>query len=413
MKKGMLALCAVAATLSVGLTGALGGSAATPGVTSKIIKIGGTFPLTGPASSYGPIPRGMTAYFSYLNSQKGKKRGINGRQVQFIYYDDAYNPAQTVQQTQRLVEQDKVFALIGGLGTEPQLAVRDYLNQKQVPQVYVSTGATTFGSDQAKHPWTVGWQPDYQAEGALYGKTIAKDNPNAKIAIIVQNDDYGNDYIAGFKAGLGGKQSQIIATRGFQVTDPSVASQLTDLKRSGADTLMIFATPAKTIQTYATLARIGWKPGNIYLNSVSATDAFMTTAVRLAGADTVNGSISVEYLKDPANPKWANDAGVQLYRKIMSQFLPDANANDGLYIYGMAKAYSFVQAVLKAGPNLTRASFMKAVLNMTDKSNPFALPGVVVQTGKKDPFPISQMKMIKFNNGTWTEVGSLVNGRGK
>ncbi len=412
MKKAMLTLCAAAAAMTVGLTGALGGSQATPGVSAKIIKIGGTFPLTGAASSYAPIPRGMAAYFSYLNAQKGHKRGINGRQVQFIYYDDAYNPAQTVQQTQRLVEQDRVFALVGGLGTEPQLAVRDYLNQKQVPQIYVSTGATTFGSDQARHPWTVGWQPDYQAEGALYGKTIAHDNPNAKIAIIVQNDDYGNDYIAGFKAGLGHKQDQIVSTRGFQVTDPSVASQLTDLKRSGADTLMIFATPAKTIQTYATLARIGWKP-DIYVNSVSATDAFMTTAVKLAGADTVNGSISVEYLKDPANPKWASDAGMQLYRKIMAQFLPDANANDGLYLYGMAKAYSFAQAVVKTGSNLTRANFMNAVLNMTDKTNPFALPGVVIKTGKKDAFPISQMKMIKFNNGTWTETGSLVNGRGK
>ena len=258
MRKPLLLALAAAAAL-VALPVALGGSQAVPGVTARTITIGGTFPLTGAASSYAPIPRGMAAYFSHVNQRKGpdKKRGVGGRQIAFNYLDDAYNPAQTVQQTRKLVEDLNVFALVGGLGTEPQLAVRDYLNDKKVPQLYVSTGATTWGADQAKHPWTVGWQPDYQAEGAIYGKFIRANQPNAKIAILVQNDDYGNDYIAGFRAGLGNKASQIVETRGFQVTDPAVTSQLTDLRRSGADTLAIFATPAKTIQTYATLARLG------------------------------------------------------------------------------------------------------------------------------------------------------------
>ena len=415
MKKVLLLALTVLAAALVVLPGALGGAQATPGVTAKSIKIGGTFPLTGAASSYAPIPRGMAAYFSYVNSRRGpdRKRGVSGRQIFFTFYDDAFNPVQTVQQTRRLVEENTVFALVGGLGTEPQLAVRDYLNQKKVPQLYVSTGATTWGFDQKKYPWTIGWQPDYQAEAAIYGRHIARNEPNAKIAIIFQNDDYGKDYIAGLEAGLGAKKNQIVAARGFQITDPAVTSQLVDLRRSGADTLMIFATPAKTIQTYATLPRIGWKPENVYVNSVSATDAFMTTAVRLAGAPTVNGSISIEHLKDPANSQWDNDAGMRLYRQIMAKYLPEANAKDGLYLYGMAKAYTFVQALYRTGKNLTRPNLMKAVLNYNEKTNPFALPGVVTKTGRNDAFPISQMRMIRFNDGSWRAIGPLVNGRGK
>jgi ABC-type branched-subunit amino acid transport system substrate-binding protein len=406
----LLAFCAAAVAL---VPVALGGSQATPGVSAKIISIGGTFPLTGAASSYAPIPRGMAAYFSYLNSTKTKgKRGVNGRQVLFTYYDDAYNPQQTLQQTQRLVEQNKVFALVGGLGTEPQLAVREYLNSKKVPQLYVSTGATTWGADQKKYHWTLGWQPDYQAEAAIYGRQIAKSG-SGEVGVLYQNDDYGKDYIAGLEAGLGAKKSMIVATRGFNVTDPAVTSQLVDLRRAGTKTLAIFATPAKTIQAYATIARLGWKPENIYLNSVSATDTFMTTAVRLAGAATVNGSISVQYLKDPAAPEWNNDKGMKLYRTIMGKFLPEANPNDGLYLYGMAKAYTFTKLVESLGSNLTRDALMNKALNWTDKTNPFALPGVVTSTSGRDAFPISQQRLIQFKDGTWTAIGPLQNGRGK
>jgi branched-chain amino acid transport system substrate-binding protein len=412
MRKAVLALAAGAA-LAVGLPGALGSEQATPGVTARLITIGGTFPLSGAASSYAPIPRGMAAYFAYRNATKGPdgKRGAGGRQIKFIFYDDAFNPVQTVQQTRRLVENDKVFALVGGLGTEPQLAVREYLNGQKVPQTLVSTGATTWGADQKRFRWTIGWQPDYQGEAAIYGRHIARNEPNARIAIIYQNDDYGKDYIAGLENGLGSKKNQIVASRGFQITDPAVTSQVADLRRSGANTLMIFATPAKTIQTYATAARLGWKPENIYLNSVSATDAFMGAAVRSAGADAVNGSISVEYLKDPANPQWNNDRGMRLYRQIMAKYLPDANANDGLHLYGMAKAYTFLQALSRAGKNPTRESLLRALLNMNDRTNPFLLPGVVTKTGPNDAFPISQQRLIRFNNGSWRAIGPLVNGR--
>src|SRR6266516_2837062 len=266
------ALALIAAVVSLGALAAT--SADSTGVTKTSITIGGTFPLSGPASSYAPIPVGMKAYFSYANARRGSdhKRGVYGRQIIWKYYDDAFNPANTVQLTRKLVEQDKVFALVGGLGTEPQLAVRDYLNQSKVPQVFVATGATTWGLEFGRFPWSIGWQPDYQAEGALYGKYIVANQKSAKIAVIYQNDDYGRDYVTGLRAGLGSQESKIVSSQGFEVTAPSVASQVAALKASGADTLIILATPAKTIQTYATAAKLGWKPEHIYVNSVSATD---------------------------------------------------------------------------------------------------------------------------------------------
>ena len=415
MKKVVLALGVVAIAAAVLLPGAMGGRAATPGVTAKTVLIGGTFPFSGPASSYAPIPVGMKAYFSYVNATRTNgKRGVLGRQILFDAEDDGYNPALTIQKTKELVEQKHVFALVGGLGTEPQESVTAYANQQKVPQIYVSTGATEWGArdKHASHPWTIGWQPDYQSEAAIYGRYIAKNLPNAKIGIIYQNDSYGQDYINGLLSGLGSHRDQIVSQQGFQVSATSLTNQVIALRRAGVDTLMIFGTPSPTIITYITMAAIGWKPTNIFLNSVSATDYFMGIAVAKAGAAEVNGSISTYYTKDPANPSWNNDKGMKLYKAIMAKYAPsNARVTDGLYLYGMAKAYTFVQALKAAGPNPTRASLMKAVLNMNDKSNPFLLPGVVTKTGASDYFPISQQQLIRFNNGTWNPMGQLTDTR--
>jgi branched-chain amino acid transport system substrate-binding protein len=388
--------------------------AATPGVTARTITIGGTFPLTGPASSYAPIAQSMKAYFSYVNARRGpdKKRGVYGRQIVFKVYDDAYNPANSVQLNRRLVQEDKVFAVVGSLGTEPVEAARPYLNSARVPQVLVSTGASQFGLDYKRYPWTIGWQPDYIAEGRLYGLDISRNKPNAKIAILYQADSYGRDYVNGFKSALGTAKvrSQVVAEQAFDVLGGGTPqSQLVRLRASGANTLMIFVTPTPTVQTYAIIRALGWKP-EIYVNSVSATDTFMGAAVARSSADTVNGSISAAYLKDPANANWNNDATVKQYKALMAKYNPSGRITDGLNFYGFAKAHTFVRALYKAGPNPTRASLMRALLSFNETS-PFALPGIRLKTGPTDHFLISQQQMQIFNNGTWRLSGRLVDGR--
>jgi branched-chain amino acid transport system substrate-binding protein len=389
--------------------------AADPGITATSIKIGGTFPLTGAASSYAPIPQSMKAYFSYINARKGPdgKRGIYGRQVIFNYYDDGYNPANSVQLQRKLVQEDKVFAIVGTLGTEVNQAVQPFLNASKVPHVLVSTGASEFGKDYKKYPWTIGWQPDYVAEGRLYGTDIRNNKPNAKIAILYQNDSYGRDYVNGFKSALGTAKvkSQIIAEQAYELVGGTTpASQLARLKASGADTLMIFVTPTPTIQTYGILRAIAWSPPTIYLNSVSATDYFMGLALRSSNADLVNGSISAQYLKDPASPAWRNDATVKQYLSLMAKYNPRGSVNDGLNFYGFAKADTFVRAMYKAGKNPTRAGLMRALLAFNEAS-PYLLPGARLKTSATDHFMISHQRLMRFNNGVWAAAGPLVDGR--
>jgi branched-chain amino acid transport system substrate-binding protein len=402
------------AALALTVPGALGGAAQTPGVTAKSITIGGTFPLTGPAAAYAPIPLGMKAYFSYINARRGPdgKRGVMGRQIVWKYYDDAYNPANTVQLTRRLVEEDKVFATVGQLGTEHNLAVRSYLNQAKVPQTLVSTGASYWGTQYKEFPWTIGWQPDYIAEGRIYGLHIKQNFNGKKIGVLYQNDDYGKDYLYGLRSALGKKyaDSNIVAQEAYEVTATSVASQMTRIKASGATIFVILATPTSTIRAYATGKALGFNPEQIYLNSVSATAAFLNIAVGAAGAPYVNGSLSTAYLKDPASPVWDNDAAMKLYRQIMAKYAPSANASNGLYFYGVAKAEAFVQALYKAGKNPTRAGLMAAMLNY-NTTNKFALPGVKEKTSKSDHWIISQQQLIRYTNPDWKLQGKLIEGR--
>ena len=408
MRRVMLIAIALVATIATTASTAT----AENGVTPKTITIGGTFPLTGPASGYAPIPGGMRAYFSYINARRGAdgKRGVGGRQIVFKFYDDGYNPANTVQLTRKLVEDDKVFAIVGQLGTAVGLSVRPYLNQMKVPQIFNASGASQFGTGGAEFPWTIGWQPDYVAEGNLYGQNIAKYQPNEKIGVLYQNDDYGKDYLAGLKAGLGAAAANIASEQAYEVTTPSVASQVAKLKASGATVLVILATPKFTIQSYAIAKALGWKPAKIYVNNVSATDIFMTTATKVAGAEIVNGSISIAYAKDPANPKWNADPGMVLYNKVMSKYAPGANPKDALNLYGFGVAEAFVQVLARAGSNPTRASLMKAVLSM-NSSNQFLLPGITQKTGPGDRFVLSQLRLQRYTDGTWTIIGPIVDGR--
>jgi branched-chain amino acid transport system substrate-binding protein len=411
MKKLVLALVIVGAVSAFGLSGAFATPASTPGVTATSVLIGGTFPLSGPASSYAPIARGMAAYFSYINVRKGKdgKRGVYGRRVNFKYLDDAYNPANTVQLTRQEVEQDHVFAMVGGLGTEPQLAVRSYLNSAKVPQLYVSTGATTWGRDYKQYPWTIGWQPDYQAEGKAYGQYINSKKKNAKVAILFQNDDYGKDYITGFKQGIK-KQSRIVGSEGYEVTTPSVASQVAKLKATGADTFVILATPKFTIQALVIAYKLGWKP-TLIVNSVGAAAYYLAIAAHSAGsADAVNGVITDNYILDPADPSEQSLPGMKLYLRVMSKYGPSgANVSDINYLYGMAKAHTFITTLYQAGKNPTRASLMKAAIHLNE-TNPFVLPKVKVKTTTKLRYPICKMRLYRYGGDHYSQISGLLKG---
>jgi branched-chain amino acid transport system substrate-binding protein len=413
MKKTLLLIVVALAVAAVVGTTAGARSTATPGVTKTSILLEGTFPLSGPASGYAPIPVGMNAYFSYVNAHGG----VNGRKIRWHYEDDGYNPANTVQITHKFVEQDHAFALVGGLGTEPQLAVRQYLNDNKVPQLFVSTGATTFDRDYAQYPWTIGWQPDYEAEGAIYGKYIAKNMPSAKIGVLYQNDDYGSDYLRGFKAGLRSHQSQIVTSQPYDLsatTPPAV--QMAKIKGSGADTLVLFATPTPTIQAYVIGTKLGYKPANVFTNSVSATDPFLTIAEK-SGSNIVEGSFSVNYELDPSNPIYNKRPGMKLYRSIMKKYAPKANANDPLNLYGVAKAWNTVQLLQRAGKNPTRASLMAAARKMTftpgkKNANPFLLPGVSTFTKGSFQYPVSQVVVTRYVNHVFQPQGNLLAGRG-
>jgi len=415
MKKRFALLLATAVVAATACVTALAGSQGQPGVSYHRILIGGTFPLSGPAGYYAPIPVGMKVYFQYLNSHKGSdgKVGVHGRRVDWVYYDDGYSPPNTVQQTHRLVEENHVFALFGGLGTEPQQAVEQYLNQMKVPQVFVSTGATEFGTGYKTDPWTIGWQPDYVAEGAIYGKYAAANWPTKKIGVIYQNDDYGKDYLTGFRQGLGSKTSNIVTTQPFAVTDASVASQVVQLRASGAQVVAIFGTPSPTIKTFATMKALKYKPEETILNSVSATDTIMKLSLANADAATLDGTISTTYLMDPQAPQYANNKFMKLYKAQMAKYSPQSNANNGLFFYGFAKAWDVARVLSLSGKHPTRARLMSVVRHM-NWTNPGTLKGIKEKTTPGDPFPISQLRLIRFNasTGLWTEFGSLINGRG-
>jgi branched-chain amino acid transport system substrate-binding protein len=413
---GLLAL-----GLSVGLPGAYArvdsGAAqeATPGVTNRAITIGGTFPFSGPVSSYAPIARGMETYFRFVNARKGPdgKRGVYGRQIIFKTYDDGYNPARTVQLTNQLVLQDKVFAIYGTLGTEPNLAIRPMLNQRKIPQLNIATGASYWGSQYKQFPWTMGWQTDYVAEGRVYARWILQHRSSAKIAIFYQNDDYGKDYLRGVKQGLGTRQSMIVSEKSYEVTDASYAAQIAQQRASGADTWILLTTAGTpTVRALATGRAVGYRPEQIIINSVAATDQVMAAAARQTGPDYVNGAVSTGYLKNNTNPKYKNDPAIRSFRRIMAKYGPEGGVDirNTFYYYGVANAYDFVRTLYAAGKNLTRSSLIAAA-QRKNWVNPYTLVGVRTKTSKTDHFPLDQGKVVRYNNGSWTEISPLYKGR--
>jgi ABC-type branched-subunit amino acid transport system substrate-binding protein len=371
-----------------------GGSASDVGVTANSILIGATVPLSGPAAAYGTIAKASDAYFHYVNDQGG----VNGRQITYKYLDDAYNPAQTVPLTKQLVEQDQVFLTFGGLGTQDQTSVRDYMNGKKVPQVIVATGATTFAAEYEKYPYTYGWQPVYQGESLIYAQYVQQNTPNAKIGVIYQNDDYGQDYLDGLTKGLGNKAAEMIVDKeSNDVGAPDLSSQILKLKNSGADTLFVFETPSPAIKAIVSAYQSGWHP-TIYLNSVSSPVPYVQAAQKAAGDDAaVNGIITVVYLKDSVDPAQANDPGIQLYKQVMGKYYPDGKIEDGFNIYGMATAWTLVDVLKKAGPNLTRQAVLDQMNQLSETDNPFLYPGITVKNTANDHYSITQEYLAKYS----------------
>ncbi len=405
-RKLALTCLALSAALAIGVTAALAGTTAAdadPGVTSASILLGGTAPLSGPASAYASVARGADAYFKYVNA----KGGVLGRAITYKYVDDAYNPAQSVQVTRQLVEQDKVFAVFNSLGTEQNLAVRDYLNAGKVPQLFVASGATTWGRDFAQYPYTSGFQPSYQAEGWVYGKYLARTAAGAKIAVIFQNDDYGKDLLAGLKRGIQRSKAKVIAAQPYEVTAADVSSQIAKLKSSGADTLAIFATPKFAIQSFVIANKLGWKPQRVINNAVSSASNIMLLASEGGSNKLVDNSISIAFLKDPTDPSWKSDAAIKLYLQIMKKYAPGANVNDVYHVYGMAAAWTTVEVLRQAGKNLTRAGLLQAVDNLNATGNPFLLPGIALKTSGKDHYPIEQVLLERWQKGAWASFGGL------
>ncbi len=401
-RRRLTLLAACAAALVVALPVALAGSSADPGISSTTILIGGTSPLTGPAASYASVARGAKAYFDYVNAAGG----VAKRKIEYRIVDDAYNPAQTVQQVRRLVEQDKVFTVFNTLGTEANLAVRDYLNQLQVPQLFVASGATTWGRDAAKYPWTIGFQPSYAAEGFVYGQYVARNMKRARIAVLFQNDDYGKDLLGSLKRGLGRSGSKVVAAQPYEVSSPDVGSQIAKLKASGANVLAIFATPTFAIQAYVFANRLGWKP-KVIVNGVSGTSNIMLLASEGGKNKAVEGSITSTILKDPTDPRWKKDAGMKLYRTILGKYAKGANPNDTYHVYGMAVGYETVALLRRLGSSPTRAGLVKAARSLSDPKNPFLLPGIAVKTGAGDNFPVQQGQLQRWTKGRFVPFGDL------
>ena len=386
----------------VALPAALAGASADPGVSSSTILLGGTSPLTGPAAQYASVARGAKAYFDSVNA----KGGVAKRKIEYEIVDDAYNPAQSIQATRQLVEQEGVFAVFNSLGTDQNLAVRDYLNQRKVPQLFVASGATTWGTDATTYPWTIGFQPSYQAEGLIYGRYVARTMKRAKIGVLFQNDDYGKDLLLGLKRGLAGSGSKVTAAVPYEVTAADVGSQVARLKAAGVNVFAIFATPKFAIQSYVYANRLRWRPA-IINNTVSAATNVMLLASEGGNNKAVEGTITLNFLKDPTNPLYRNDPAMKQYRAIMARYAKGANANDVYHVYGMAVAYETVSLLKRVGANATRVRLMAAARSITSPSNPFVLPGIGVKTGKGDGFPIQQVQMQRWRKGKWVPFGGL------
>ena len=378
---------------------------ADPGVSAKRILIGGTVPLSGEAAAFGAVGPGAKAYFDYVNS----KGGVNGRKIEYRYYDDGYDSVQTVQLTRRLVEQDKVFAVFNSVGTANNAAIQPYLNQRRVPHLFVGDGSQA-SSQPARYPWTMGFLQSYVGEGAVYGRHLAATRKGAKIGVLYEKTPLGTDMTKGLERWIRGKGPTVVAEQGYELTDTDVSSQVAQLKSSGADTLMLFATPKFAIQGFAAAHRLGWKP-QVYVASISIEPNIMSIA-RLNAPELTKGALSVAFVKNPNDPIWRKDAAVALYRTIMKRHHPRGKPSDVYNWYGMTVAWTMVETLKRSGKTPTRTGLLRAAQNLNLAGNPFLLPGIALKTSRTRYFPLDKVYLYRFDNRQWVKSSSLLDARG-
>ncbi len=371
-----------------------------PGVSDTEIKIGGTTPYSGPASSFSAVTKTELAYFKMINDQGG----VNGRKINFIVYDDAYSPPKTVEQVRKLVESDEVLLTFNMVGTPPNSAVQKYLNQLKVPQLFAGSGADRF-QDPTNYPWTLGFNPSYRTEGRIYGQYILANHPNAKIGVFYQNDDLGKDYVAGLKAALGSKaSSMIVIEESYELSEPSIDSHIIKIKAAGADVLYDASTPKFSAQAIKKMAELEWKPVHI----LDVNSSSIGAVLKPAGLENSKGIISTTYTKDPMDPQWKNDPGMMKYFAFLEKYQPDADKTSFFTLYGTLPAQLLVELLKRCGDDLTRENIMKQATNLKDIQLDLTLPGILANTSPTDYRLHRQMQLERFDGEHWAAFGPLI-----
>jgi branched-chain amino acid transport system substrate-binding protein len=371
------------------------------GADDSEIKIGNIMPYSGPASAYGVIGKTEEAYFNKINNEGG----INGRKIKFVSYDDGYSPPKAVEQVRKLVESDEVLVVFNPLGTPSNTAIQKYLNSKKIPQLFVATGATKW-NDPKDFPWTMGWQPSYQSEAHIYAKYLMKEKPDAKIAVLFQNDDFGKDYLKGLKDALGPKTSMIIAEESYETSEPSIDGHIVKLKATGADVFLSITTPKFAAQAIKKLAELDWHPMHIVSNVSSSVGG----VIKPAGFENSQGILSANYAKDGSDPQWDNDPGMKKFVEFLAKYYPDGNKLDGSVVYGYGAAQTMVKVLQMCGDDLTRANVMKQAASLKDFAPDTLLPGITINTSPTDFAPIEQLQMMRFKGEKWDLFGAIISG---
>ena len=395
MKGLVVSLVLLAGTAAANAQGKYG-----PGASDTEILIGQTNPYSGPLSSYGTQGRAQTAYYGMINEQGG----VNGRKIKLISLDDGYSPPKTVEHHRRLVESDEVLSVVGTMGTPTNSAIVKYMNMKSVPHIFLATGASKWG-DFKSSPWTMGWYPTYRSEGNIYGAYIRDNMKDAKIAILSQNDDYGKDFVAGFKTGLGEAADKLIVKElTYEVSEPTIDSQIVTLKASGANVLFSASTAKAAAQTIKKAAELDWRPTHFLVQNANSISTVLTPA----GLNNAVGLISTAYIKDPVDPQFSDDEGMKWYLAFMKKYYPDGDVNDPQNQIGVSIAATFVQVLKQCGNDLTRENVMKQANSIKNLELPLLLPGIKLNTGVEDHYPIEQFQLVKFDGKTWARFGGVL-----